>query len=283
LETASKPELIMNALLQIGLSNAVSCGIMAVLLLPLARLLRRPALTHALSVLILLKLVTPPVFSVPVIWNSTAASMPSQQTTNAETAPSLSDSTTIIVPGDPTNEDAPALADDATIESTARQSPVIRVAPPRSSRALLAEIWEYAGTHWRAWLSASWVTSAVLLGALTFARIIRLDLAVRRATTPGPDISQDIELLSGRLGLRRIPRVRFIAGAAPPMLLALLHRPELVIPIHLWDRLDRLQRQTLLLHELAHLNRGDHWVRYVELLATCAYWWHPAIWFGSSG
>jgi len=267
----------MSALLQIGLSNAVICGIMAALLLLLARLLRRPALTHALSVLILLKLLTPPVFSVPIIRNSTAASKQSQQTTTAEAAPSLSDSTSIMVPADAANVDAAAPA-DATIESIPRQAPVVPVVPP-PSHALLAEIWEYAGFHWLSWLIASWITSAVLLGAVTIARIIRLDLAVRRATTPGPDISQDVELLSSRLGVRRIPRVRFIAGAAAPMLLAPLRRPELVIPIDLWDRLDGLQRQTILLHELAHLYRGDHLVRYLELLATCVYWWHPAMWF----
>ena len=32
-------------------------------------------------------------------------------------------------------------------------------------------------------------------------------------------------------------------------------------------------------HALAHLRRRDHWVRYLELAATCAYWWHPAAWW----
>ena len=54
----------MNALLQIGLSNAAVCGAMTILLLPVARWLRRPALTHALCVLILIKMLTPPLFSV---------------------------------------------------------------------------------------------------------------------------------------------------------------------------------------------------------------------------
>jgi hypothetical protein len=35
---------------------------------------------------------------------------------------------------------------------------------------------------------------------------------------------------------------------------------------------------TLLLHELAHLRRGDHWVRGLELLATGLFWWHPVVW-----
>jgi hypothetical protein len=35
----------------------------------------------------------------------------------------------------------------------------------------------------------------------------------------------------------------------------------------------------LLVHELAHLRRGDHWVRRLELVALGLYWWHPAAWW----
>src|SRR5438270_13069314 len=87
---AGRQELTMNALLQIGLSNAVLCGVMAALLLPLARWLRRPALTHALSVLILLKLFTPPLFNVSVLWNSAAVSAESSVTHSAASSPAHS-------------------------------------------------------------------------------------------------------------------------------------------------------------------------------------------------
>ena len=44
-------------------------------------------------------------------------------------------------------------------------------------------------------------------------------------------------------------------------------------------RLDDDQRATLLVHELAHLRRRDHWVRCLELIATALYWWHPLVWW----
>ena len=40
------------------------------------------------------------------------------------------------------------------------------------------------------------------------------------------------------------------------------------------------QRTSLLLHELAHLKRRDHWVRWLELIVGGLYWWHPAVWWG---
>jgi bla regulator protein blaR1 len=51
------------------------------------------------------------------------------------------------------------------------------------------------------------------------------------------------------------------------------------VPRRLWDRLDPDQRQTLLLHELAHLRRRDHWVRCLELGVTILYRWHPSAWW----
>src|SRR5207245_2040258 len=83
---------------------------------------------------------------------------------------------------------------------------------------------------------------------------------------------------AGRLGLSRPPRVWLLPGAVSPMLWTFGRRPRLLVPTALWVRLDEDQRTTLLVHEMAHLRRRDHWVRSLELLATSLYWWHPVVW-----
>ena len=35
----------------------------------------------------------------------------------------------------------------------------------------------------------------------------------------------------------------------------------------------------MVLHELAHLRRRDHWVGWLLLAAGCAWWWHPLFWW----
>src|SRR5262249_37178674 len=64
-----------------------------------------------------------------------------------------------------------------------------------------------------------------------------------------------------------------------PMVWALAGRPRLVIPSDLWATLDETQRSTLLVHELAHLRRLDHLVRWLELAVSALYWWLPAVWW----
>src|SRR5262245_11013361 len=56
----------MPSLLEIGLANAVCAGLLALLALAAGRVCRRPAILHGLWLLVLVKLVTPPLFSLPV-------------------------------------------------------------------------------------------------------------------------------------------------------------------------------------------------------------------------
>jgi hypothetical protein len=63
------------------------------------------------------------------------------------------------------------------------------------------------------------------------------------------------------------------------MLWAVAGAPRLLLPALLWARLSTAQQQTLLVHELAHLRRGDHWVRRLEMVVLGLYWWHPVVWW----
>ena len=70
----------VETLLHAGLSNAVSATFLALLVACLGRLLaRRPAILHCLWLLVLLKLVTPPLYEIPIPW-------PESLSPNEETA-----------------------------------------------------------------------------------------------------------------------------------------------------------------------------------------------------
>src|SRR5712692_5030790 len=56
----------MRTLLEIGLANAVMATVLALLAAGVSLFCRRPAVRHVLWLLVLLKLITPPVMPVPV-------------------------------------------------------------------------------------------------------------------------------------------------------------------------------------------------------------------------
>ena len=61
------------------------------------------------------------------------------------------------------------------------------------------------------------------------------------------------------------------------MLFGFAHRTVIVCPDLLWDSFSREERESFLAHETAHYCRRDHWLRWLELTVSAAYWWFPAV------
>jgi beta-lactamase regulating signal transducer with metallopeptidase domain len=95
------------------------------------------------------------------------------------------------------------------------------------------------------------------------------------------DVHEDIAVAAARqVGLSALPPI-FVAarGAQAAGLPAVIgfFRPCIVLPRLLLDR-PRAEIEHVLLHELAHVRRGDPLTSLVCLVAQIVFWFHPAIW-----
>src|SRR4051794_35315774 len=95
----------MGALVEIGLWNAVGAAALALVAAALARLCRRPALAHVLWLLVLLKLVTPPLIPLSVPWPATGGAAAAAGEEPAAVAPVEAD-----IPPEEMAEDGPPAA-----------------------------------------------------------------------------------------------------------------------------------------------------------------------------
>src|SRR5262249_44374686 len=77
--------------------------------------------------------------------------------------------------------------------------------------------------------------------------------------------------------LARCPEVALLPGPVPPLVWMALGRPCVYLPADLLERLGPAERDTLVAHELAHLRRHDHWVRWLEFVVQGIYWWYPLV------
>src|SRR3954469_14172856 len=66
----------MDTLLYAGLGNAVAATALALVVAAVAHFCRRPALVHSLWLLVLLKLLTPPLLPVPLPWPARPGPVP---------------------------------------------------------------------------------------------------------------------------------------------------------------------------------------------------------------
>ncbi|MBI1915451.1 MAG: hypothetical protein HYS12_12050 [Planctomycetes bacterium] len=269
----------MNDLLHVTLSNAVAAMALAVVAAVTSRLCRRPALTHGLWLLVLLKLVTPPLLTIRIPWVDVAPpSGPDVSSTRAADAslpapvPQAELEVTVVGPaedaegaaGEPVPEVAPLAPPTTTSEAPTHPTPGDR--PPERSA------WMVAGV-------VLWLAGTVAWTVLVLVRTGRFRRLLRFAEPAPAWLRDEVGALASRLGLRRVPSVWLVPGRLAPMLWSLGGAPRLLVPDELLDGLTAQQRATLLLHELAHLHRRDHWVRLLEMLATGLYWWHPVVWW----
>jgi beta-lactamase regulating signal transducer with metallopeptidase domain len=126
----------------------------------------------------------------------------------------------------------------------------------------------------------AWLWFGGVLAVLTIA-IVRLCLAFRlfRSAERAPQsVRALVESAAVDLGVRRAPRTLMVADRVSPMVWC-GWRTTLVLPETLWSELDDAGRRAVVQHELAHIRRRDHWVRWAELLISTLYWWHPVVWW----
>jgi beta-lactamase regulating signal transducer with metallopeptidase domain len=251
----------VDTLLHAALANALTATLLAVPVAAVARLGRRPALAHALWLLVLLKLVTPPLFPVRLPWADPLADAPREQ-------PPLA-----LAPG------AAEPAGGALVPEPTGAMPLI---PEAAAPVLAADpipLPQHGWDRWMGLLAVVWLTGSGLWWGLVCLRVGRFRRLLRHARSASSELQAQVRHLAARLGLKHCPGVWLVPARVSPLLWALGWAPSLLLPADLWVSLTPAQRSALLAHELAHLRRRDHWVRRLELLVLGLFWWHPVAWW----
>jgi bla regulator protein blaR1 len=277
----------MESLVHAVLSNAVAATILVVLVAVIGRSCRRPALVHALCLVVLLKLVTPPLVhvSLPVGLDLAPGSWSRGEIREdfpESVAPAeISQYVTVVGANEPWdgrgNSPDAGLANRAEVRACAASSD--------SAPGILAGAWNRgiglpAGWSWEHLVLAVVLSGAIAWWSLALTRIVRFQRLMKEIEPASEEWQRRTVELARRLGLAGAPSLCLVPGRVPPMLWAISGRPRLLVPSELWSETSVDERTALLLHELAHLKRRDHWVRWLELIVVGLYWWHPAVWWG---
>ena len=118
-----------------------------------------------------------------------------------------------------------------------------------------------------------WAAGTALLFGWTMRAHLRARGLVRRARElDDPELT---ELLAAAPGGRRV-RLLESAEIDVPLATGLL-RPALIVPAG-FDEWSPERRRVVLLHELAHVQRGDCLAQLFGRLAVAAWWFHPLAW-----
>jgi beta-lactamase regulating signal transducer with metallopeptidase domain len=288
----------MDTFLETVASNAVLATLIAVLVAVLTRFVRRPELAYWLWMLVLVKLVTPPIVGVPFRLGeapgpgSVGEDAALRSPLSEGGAPALRPVTPRPFAGVP---DLPPAEELTTAEGPDVAGEVTLATPPatvpHASEGAAATVGVTPTERWAAFrdlaAAVSWSTVILgvwLLGSLSWfvlagVRLFRFGRLVAQAG-PAPEHLQAVgRQLARRLGIRRCPEIRVLAARIPPLLWWSTRRAVILLPSGLLSQLEVKEQTVLLAHDLAHYRRGDHLVRWAEALILGLYWWHPVVWW----
>ncbi len=267
----------MHEALRLLLTNAVLAGLLALAAWVVSRFTKRQAVVHGLFLLALLKLVTPPLVELPLLPAGDAVPRAEEATSS--------------VPSDVRGPAAPEplAAPRARIVEAARTDAAPGSAGPRSARGALpgappadaraVALARPAPLPWRLALTAIVGLGALAVAALAARRFLRFRRLAEAAEPAPPALVTRAAEIGAALGVRRAPAVCLLPARVPPMLWPASPRPKLLLPRDLLPELGGDELDALLAHELAHVRRRDHWVRFLEIGATALFWWYPVAWW----
>ena len=219
---------------ELALSNILLSALLAVFAWIAHRDGRYPAIAHLLWVVVLLKLLTPPLFHLPL--------------------PAIPAS---VLPTDP----GPAGTGFAVGAAPAAAA----MAPLEVGLAVLL---------------VAWLVGSLVVLATSVRRIRRFGRLLSQSTIPAsPQLTWLAGSVGRELGLRSVPRVTVTRARISPMTWWVHGRVQLVLPAALLVRTSAEELRWVLAHELGHVQRRDHLVRWLEWLAVVAFWWNPCVWW----
>ena len=135
---------------------------------------------------------------------------------------------------------------------------------------------------WSGWIGWGWLSG---VGFMTI-RLLRNayqvhGLKYRQVSSPAPDWQKTFEELLSEFGLPRKIQLLQSRFVSTPMVVGCLS-PIVLVPVSAFTSLTPNQLRAILLHELAHIRRLDHWVNLFQGVIESLLFFHPAVWWLSN-
>ncbi|MFH1299601.1 MAG: M56 family metallopeptidase [Planctomycetota bacterium] len=268
------------------------CSLLVLAVYLICRLIRfrRSHLTFILWLIVLLKFMTPPVWSSSSglfcwVQESLTATAPENPKQPEQHSLTLTESIRLLIGDDlsqlpdvdPNASRMKVTVHDGTaFEQRDRASETVAVLP----ESVVNESGQPA-FEWTLIDVAilSWAFVAALIMAVMGIRYARCWMILRRAGEQHrPDLDQLLARLCAELHLKRRVRLIITNSRMGPAVIGLF-RPTIILPTAITDARSLQELEPILAHELIHIRRGDLWIGLLQLLASVVWWFHPLVWF----
>ncbi|MHC4441790.1 MAG: M56 family metallopeptidase [Planctomycetota bacterium] len=132
-----------------------------------------------------------------------------------------------------------------------------------------------------AWIFIAWIIGVTVLGGLLLRQLRRVNRLLARARDAGSEVTDCLQKCRNHLGLWWCHvSVKITDDMASPSVCG-TSRPTILLPGKLVDSLTTKQLQAVLIHELAHIKRGDLPVNLIQTVLQIVYFYNPLLWIAN--
>lgn len=269
----------MSALiLEYALGNTLLAVPLALLAWAIGQSRRYPSLAHLAWLLVMVRLVMPPIATLPWLTVSIPLLQPAASTADGRQGQETREISVAPDQRSPSPPSASMMAPGAGAGSPAAKGSRARIGTPEATISAVDQGLAVG------FVGAIWLAGTVLIVAISIVRIARFRREVLMHCQPaGQAVLCLARSAADELGVRRGYALLTTRADAIPFVWSGLRGPVIVIPATLITDVHVPSLRLILMHELAHIRRRDHLVRWLDWAVVAWLWWNPLAWIARRG
>ena len=140
---------------------------------------------------------------------------------------------------------------------------------------------ELESISWQGLVFLGWLVGMLVLLALLVKRFYFVKGLIAKSR---PANERSLEMLDEcrcQMGIRQSIELRLSGNKLSPAVCGLF-KPVILMPSALLKKLSREKLKAVLIHELAHIKRGDTWVHLLQTMLQIVYFYNPLVWIANT-
>jgi len=134
---------------------------------------------------------------------------------------------------------------------------------------------------WQGFVFSGWLVGMLVLLGLLVRRIYFVRGLIAKSIPANERSLEMLEECRCRMGISRDIELRLTGEKLSPAVCG-LSKPVILMPSALLRKLSREKLMAVLIHELAHIKRGDAWVNLLQTVLQIVYFYNPLLWIANA-
>jgi beta-lactamase regulating signal transducer with metallopeptidase domain len=140
---------------------------------------------------------------------------------------------------------------------------------------------ETVAITWQAVVFLIWLVGVLALSMLLFQRFLFVKSLLAQSEKASGRLDETLRKCCEQVGVKKNIELRLSKNMLSPAACG-LSNPVILMPGALLETLSKEKLRAVLIHELAHIKRGDLWVNFLQTILQILYFYNPLLWLANA-